>query len=303
MTTISVVDSPSEYGRGQGPTTHPAQHRTIAAEQSEVRTEAPAPGGELEAGGELKAGGEEQAGGEERAEAEAQAELRRLRAVLDGAPDAYVAIDPGGAVIGWNASAERMFGYRADEALGRPVTGLIIPERYHAMHTAGMARVRASGRSLLAGQRLHLAALDRTGREFPAEMTLQVTAGPDALVFHAFVHDLTARSIVLAELDRQRRGLDDALAVRQQVVDLLGVTAAGCDAAGRPTFASRALRELPGAEEALRRPDGVLNRALAGTTVAGETLAVGERTFVVDAHPVDAADGRRLGAIAAVRLP
>ncbi|MFI5890431.1 ATP-binding protein [Actinoplanes sp. NPDC051513] len=260
------------------------------------------------------------------AHGEQQRVAARMQAVLDSAHDAYVSIDGEGRVIAWNGSAERLFGYPAAEAMGRQVTGLIIPERYHEMHLAGLARVRGTGRSHLAGQRLQLAAIDRSGREFPAEMTLQVGQERGEPVFHAFLHDITDRMVALAELERQRQELDDEHTFLQALLDSLDTGVAACDSSGRLTFFNRALRDVHGREAGrgetgetwaeaydLYAPDGrtllgpdeiPLARAHAGEAVRGQHLVVhtpnGARRFVSNARPIDTADGRRLGAVAAM---
>ncbi|MFF5291801.1 ATP-binding protein [Paractinoplanes globisporus] len=257
---------------------------------------------------------------------EQQTAAARMQAVLDSAHDAYVSIAADGSVIAWNASAERLFGFSAAEALGRQVTELIIPERYHVMHLAGLARVRETGRSLVAGQRLQLAAVDRNGREFPAEMTVQVGRERDEPVFHAFLHDITDRMVALAELERRRQELDDEHTFLQALLDSLDTGVAACDSGGRLTFFNRALREVHGRDAArgesgetwaqaydLYAPDGrtplrpdevPLSRAYAGESVRGQQLVVnapaGPRRFVTNARPIDTADGRRLGAVVAM---
>jgi PAS domain S-box-containing protein len=113
----------------------------------------------------------------------------RLQRVLDVCQDAYVAIDVSGRVREWNAAAERLFGYPASAAEGRPVAELIIPERYQPSHEAGLARLRRGEPSTLSGRRLELAARNRAGVEFPIEMTLQA----DGADLHAFLHDISDR--------------------------------------------------------------------------------------------------------------
>ena len=56
---------------------------------------------------------------EERARAVQRSEAR-TRLVLDSAPDAFVAIDTDGLVNSWNAASERLFGWSAAEAIGKP---------------------------------------------------------------------------------------------------------------------------------------------------------------------------------------
>jgi PAS domain-containing protein len=55
-------------------------------------------------------------------------EQRRTKIILDNSNDAFIAVDADGLVTDWNVQAERIFGYLASEALGRPVTALILPE-------------------------------------------------------------------------------------------------------------------------------------------------------------------------------
>ncbi len=118
--------------------------------------------------------------------------LHEPEAVLAAALEAYVAVDAADRVVGWNAAAEALFGYSHDEACGRDVADLIIPERYRQQHRAGVARVTAGGPGRVLGQRLQLAAVHRDGYELPIELTLTATDTPSGPVFHAFAHDVSA---------------------------------------------------------------------------------------------------------------
>lgn len=60
--------------------------------------------------------------------------------VLDRAHNAVIWLDERGVVTYWNPSSERVFGISRDEALGRAVADLIIPERFRAAHHAGFQR-------------------------------------------------------------------------------------------------------------------------------------------------------------------
>lgn len=64
----------------------------------------------------------------------AEALRTRLAAIVESSDDAIISYGIDGAILTWNASAERLFGYRADEAIGQPITMLLPPERFMEEH-------------------------------------------------------------------------------------------------------------------------------------------------------------------------
>ncbi|MGI9095209.1 MAG: diguanylate cyclase [Thermoleophilaceae bacterium] len=115
-----------------------------------------------------------------------------VRSVIDHAHEAFIAMDAGGFVIDWNPQAQRTFG---EEAVGQVLADLIIPPRYRDAHWVGLRHYLDTGEGPLLGKRLELSAIDRSGREFPIELTITRQPSSSALRFSAFLHDISERRL------------------------------------------------------------------------------------------------------------
>jgi PAS domain S-box-containing protein len=146
------------------------------------------------------------------AESDAQA-----RMIVDTAHDAYISIDPAGRIVTWNAQAETTFGWTRDEVLGRPLVDTIIPPAFRDAHSNGMRRFLQTGEAPVVNQRLELTALDRTGREFPIELTvtspMRVESG---FFFGAFLRDISGRLERDAELRRAKESAEAATRAKSE---------------------------------------------------------------------------------------
>ncbi|GAC1630243.1 MAG: hypothetical protein NVS9B14_00590 [Candidatus Acidiferrum sp.] len=125
------------------------------------------------------------------------------RSVIETALDAVVTIDGVGVITGWNPQAETTFGWKHEEVLGRPLAGIIIPERYRAAHQHGMNHYFSTGQGPVLNKRIELHALHREGREFPVELAItRVRTGND-VAFSAFVRDITERKLAETRVQEQ----------------------------------------------------------------------------------------------------
>ena len=90
--------------------------------------------------------------------------------LIEQSPDATIYSDKQGDIRVWNAAAEKMFGFSAEQALGQNLD-LIIPERLRRMHWRGFDAAIAAGVTKHSGKPMPTKALRADGSEFYTEMS------------------------------------------------------------------------------------------------------------------------------------
>ena len=128
---------------------------------------------------------------------------RRTRAILDTALDSIIGMDHLGRITEFNPSAERTFGYRRDQALGRDLADLLIPPQLRDAHREGLLRYIATGGGPFIDKRIETSGFHADGHEFPVEVAITRVSSDDPPRFTGFVRDLTAR----AQAEREREQL------------------------------------------------------------------------------------------------
>jgi PAS domain S-box-containing protein len=138
----------------------------------------------------------------ERKEAEATVRLseERLRLVIETVQEAFVSIDADGVITEWNPEAEATFGWTHEEAIGGPLSEMIIPPEYRNAHQSGLRRFLTTEEGPVLGKRLELEAIHRDGHRFPVELTIAPVRVGDGYSFHAFLRDVTERKQMEDEL-------------------------------------------------------------------------------------------------------
>src|SRR5215218_5466259 len=165
----------------------------------------------------------------------------RYRTVLDAAFDAIVTITPDGIVRWFNRGAERIFGYRAEEVIGQPVT-VIMPDRYREHCVAGLHRYLQTGEARVVGGTTELVGLRKDSSEFPIEMSLGETYEDGERLFTGVIRDVTERKraeSALRESEQRFRGSFERAAT--------GMALVGTD--GRFLRVNRSLCEILGYTE------------------------------------------------------
>ena len=117
----------------------------------------------------------------------------RKSAILNAAFDSIILMDADGLIVEVNPAAERTFGYRAEEMVGRELAELIVPPDLREAHRQGVTRFVATGEGRMVGHPVELPAMRADGSVFPVEIAItrpRLTGPPQ---FTGFLRDITAR--------------------------------------------------------------------------------------------------------------
>jgi two-component system sensor kinase FixL len=164
-------------------------------------------------------------GGEwfQRARAEALAVNRdlaerqaHLKSILDTVPDAMIVIDEAGTIGSFSPAAQRTFGWRPDEVIGRNVA-MLMPEPDRAAHDGYMARYYETGERRIIGRERVVTGERRDGTPFPMELAVGEVRTERGRFFTGFVRDLTERHAAEARVQ----------ALQGELVHISRVTAMG----------------------------------------------------------------------------
>lgn len=118
--------------------------------------------------------------------------------IIETTSDAVMSADSAQRITQWSPAAERMFGYTADEMLGRSLSE-IVPSRLQRAHDSGFRRFVAGGVPKLVGRTVEVPGLRRDGTEFPMELALSAWTDSGVVQVGAIVRDVSERKARDAE--------------------------------------------------------------------------------------------------------
>ena len=115
-----------------------------------------------------------------------------LQSVLATVPDAMIVIDTRGIMQSFSATAEKLFGFSAHEAVGQNVS-ILMPQPYGGQHDAFLARYMATGEKRIIGVGRLVVGQRKDGSTFPMELAVGEMRSGERRFFTGFVRDLTER--------------------------------------------------------------------------------------------------------------
>ncbi|HDI02833.1 MAG TPA: PAS domain S-box protein [Candidatus Aenigmarchaeota archaeon] len=129
----------------------------------------------------------------------------KFRALSSAARDAIIMMNDEGLVTYWNKAAEKMFGYKQKEILGKVLHFLLAPKRFHAAYRRGIKKFVKTGKGPAVGKTLELVGLKKDGTEFPVELSLSSVKIKGRWHAIGIVRDITERKKIESILEESER--------------------------------------------------------------------------------------------------
>jgi len=117
----------------------------------------------------------------------------RFRSMSASAQDGIIEMDRDGRVSYWNPAAARIFGFSEAEALGQSLHRLMTPQRFHAAFQAQFGGFQETGQGILIGKASELVGLDKSGHEFPVEISIAAIRETEGFRAIGVVRDIRQR--------------------------------------------------------------------------------------------------------------
>jgi PAS domain S-box-containing protein len=138
----------------------------------------------------------------------------RLRSVVDYVVDGIVTIDDRGKIASWNRSAERIFGYSAEQMIGQNISQLM-PEPHRSQHDGHLANYSQTGIAKVIGINREMAAQRKDGSVFPIDLAVSEYVLQGKRLFTGIIRDITERK----RADERTKFLVNATNLLASVVD------------------------------------------------------------------------------------
>ncbi len=132
------------------------------------------------------------------------------KAIIDTAVDGVIIIDELGLVETYNRSAEKIFGYRANEVVGNNIK-MLMPQPYAAEHDGYLANYQRTGKATIIGLSREVIGQRKDGSTFPMDLSVAEVKLGTRSIFTGIVRDVSERNAAQAELSEVKNTLDQTL--------------------------------------------------------------------------------------------
>lgn len=192
----------------------------------------------------------------------------KLRIVGAAAQDAIVMMDNAGKIAFWNEAAQRIFGYSAQEAQGKTLHKLIVPERFRTDFEKEFAAFGSTGQGPVIGKTFERAGLRKDGAEIVTEASISAVSMDGKWHAICVVRDITERK------EAERKRWCDAEKLRHNLEKTIQAVAAAVEM--RDPYAAGHQRRVADLSGAIGTELGLPDEQLHGLHLAGTVHDLGK---------------------------
>jgi two-component system CheB/CheR fusion protein len=180
--------------------------------------------------------------------------VNRLAAVFNHAAEGIVTIDEEGKIESFNQSAEHMFGYSAEEVVGRNIK-VLMPSPYHDEHDGYLMNYIQTGIRKIIGIRREVRGRRKDGTAFPLDLAVSELQDDGRRLFIGIIRDLTERKTL--EKDVMEIAVEEQRRIGQDLHDGTGQDLTGLGLMAHEMADALKERQLPEAQTATRIAEGL----------------------------------------------
>jgi len=209
----------------------------------------------------------------------------RYKTMLETVVDGIIIIDELGLIQSFNPAAEKIFGYRGDEVIGRNVS-MLMPEPYHSQHDSYLANYLRTSQARIIGIGREVPGRRKDGSTFPMELAIAEMQLGEQRHFNGIVRDISERK-------HAEQRLQETTALQSAILASANYAIISTDPNGIIRVFNRAAERMTGYTAAemvgkqtpriLHDPEEVVRRAEHLTIELGEPIAAGFNVFVAKA--------------------
>ncbi|MEX0818426.1 MAG: response regulator [Pirellulaceae bacterium] len=165
----------------------------------------------------------------------------RIHAIINAALDCIITMDSNGKIVEFNPAAEKTFGYKSQEVIGKDMGELFMPPDVRERQRRSFQKFQSSGTGSMMGQRVDVPAFRKDGTEFIAEMATQGVIQDGESVFTVFLRDITDRKLAEEQRDEFEEMLQRERDLLLTLIDNLPDYIFAKDAQGQYTTVNKTL--------------------------------------------------------------
>lgn len=148
---------------------------------------------------------------------------KRLTTYFNNGPDAIIVANHHQEILEWNPKAEALFGFSADEVIGKLLSDTIIPVKYREAHIRGMQHFLQTGEGPVLNNTIEITGLHKLGHEFFINLSISNVMVEDEWLFIAFLSDISQRKKTEEKLIKKEAELLQAKTLEEKKNEFISI--------------------------------------------------------------------------------